>query len=118
VVVLLVLSAATSLRGAGRALGVRPECAGLVPWSPAWSSTRLWVVRLGYDKLTRAKEQGNDWGWIVAQVVQAGQEKCLVIVGIRLRAGPAVGEYRPPAEGAPIAVYPVTQSTGELVYQQ
>ncbi len=117
-VVSWVLLAATSLRGAGRALGVRQECAGLVPWRPAWSSTRLWVLRLGYYKLTRVKEEGRDWVWSVDHVVQAGQEKCLLIVGIRLRAVPAVGEYLTHADVEPIAVYPVTQSNGEIVYQQ
>jgi hypothetical protein len=118
VVVSLVLSAATSLRGAGRALGVIQECAGLVPWSPSWASTRLWLLRLGYYKLTRVKEEGSDWVWIVDHVVQAGQEKCLLIVGIRLSAVPAVGEYLTHADVEPIAVYPVTQSNGEIVYQQ
>jgi hypothetical protein len=118
VVVSLVLSAATSLRGAGRALGVIQECAGLVPWSPSWSSTRLWLLRLGYYKLTRVKEEGSDWVWIVDHVVQAGQEKCLLIVGIRLSAVPAVGEYLTHVDVEPIAVYPVTQSNGEIVYQQ
>jgi len=68
--------------------------------------------------LTRAKEEGEDWVWIVDQVVQTGQEKCLVIVGLRLSALPAVGEYLTHAEVEPIAVYPVTQSNGEIVYQQ
>jgi len=118
VVVSLVLSAATSLRGAGRALAVMQECAGLVPWRPSWSSTRLWLLRLGYYKLTRAKEEGSDWVWIVDHVGQTGQEKCLLIVGIRLSAIPAVGEYLTHAEVEPIAIYPVTQSNGEIVYQQ
>ena len=117
-VVSLVLSAATSLRGAGRALTVMQECYGLVPWSPSWSSTRLWLLRLGYYKLTRAKEQGSDWVWIVDHVVQTGPEKCLLIVGIRLRALPVVGEYLTHADVEPIAIYPVTQSNGEIVYQQ
>jgi hypothetical protein len=118
VVVSLVLAAAASLRGAGRALAVMQACAGLVPWSPSWSSTRLWLLRLGYYKLTRAKEEGSDWVWIVDHVVQTGQEQCLLIVGIRLSAVPAVGEYLTHADVEPIAVYPVTQSNGELVYQQ
>lgn len=117
-VVSLVLSAATSLHGAGRAIAVRQACAGLGPWSPSWSSTRLWLLRLGYDKLTRAKEAGDDWVWIVDHVVQTGQEKCLLIVGIRLSAAPAVGEYLTHADVEPIAIYPVTQSNGEIVYQQ
>ena len=118
VVVSLVLSTATSLRGAGRALGVMQDCAGLVPWRPSWSSTRLWLLRLGYYKLTRAKEQGSDWVWLVDHVVQTGAEKCLLIVGSRLSALPAMGKYLTPADVEPIAVYPVTQSNGEIVYQQ
>lgn len=118
VVVSLVLSAATSLRGAGRAVAVMQECSGVVPWRPSWSSTRLWLLRLGYYKLTRAKEQGSDWVWIVDHVVQTGQEKCLLIVGIRLSAVPVVGEYLTHADVEPLALYPVTQSNGELVYQQ
>lgn len=117
-VVALVLSAATSLHGAGRAIAVRQACASLVPWSPSWSSTRLWLLRLGYYKLTRAKAAGEDWVWIVDEVVQTGREKCLVIVGIRLSAVPAVGEYLTHAEVEPSAIYPVTQSNGEIVYPQ
>jgi hypothetical protein len=117
-VVSLVLSAATSLRGAGRAVAVMQACGGLVPWQPSWSSTRVWLLRLGYYKLTRTKEEGRDWVWIVDHVVQTGQEKCLLIVGIRLSAVPAVGEYLTHADVEPIAVYPVTQSNGEIVYQQ
>jgi hypothetical protein len=68
--------------------------------------------------LTRAKEEGSDWVWIVDHVGQTGQEKCLLIVGIRLRAVPAVGEYLTHVNVEPIALYPVTQSNGEIVYQQ
>ena len=56
--------------------------AGLVPWSPSWSSRRLWLLRVGYYKLTRSKEEGEDWVWIGDPGVQRGQEKCLLSVGI------------------------------------
>jgi len=118
VVISLVVSAALSLRGAGRAVAVMQACTGGRPWSPSWSSTRLWLLRLGYYKLTRAKEAGEDWVWIVDHVGQAGPEKCLLIVGIRLRAVPARGEALRHADVEPIALYPVTQSNGEIVYQQ
>ena len=117
-VVSLVLSAATSLRGAGRAGGVRQEGAGLGRGSPSWSSPRVGVLRLGYDQLTRATEHGRAWVGLVDPVVQTGQEKGWLIVGIRLRAVPAAGEYLTPAEVEPSAVCPVTQSNGELVYPQ
>jgi len=54
--------------------------------TPAWSSGRLWVWRLGYDKLSRPKAQADDGVWIVDHTVQIGQEKCFVMVGVRLRA--------------------------------
>ena len=56
--------------------------------------------------------------WIVDHVVQMGQEKCLLIVGIRLSAVPAEGGYLTHADVEPIAICPVTQSNGEIVYQQ
>jgi hypothetical protein len=92
VVVSLVVSAATSLRGAGRALAGMQACAGLVSGPPSWSSPRVWFLRLGYYKLTRTQEEGRDWVWIVDHVVQTGQEKCVLLGGIRLSTLPAVGE--------------------------
>ena len=118
VVISLVVSAATSLRGAGRVFGVLQEWAGVLPASPSWSSTRLWLLRVGYYKLTRAKEQAGDWVWIVDHGVQMGQEKCLLIVGLRLSALPVAGDYLTHADVEPIALCPVTESNGEIVYQQ
>jgi hypothetical protein len=117
-VVSLVVCAATSLQGAGRVLGVLQECLGVEVEKPSGSSTRLWLLRVGYYKLTRAKEQAADWVWIVDHVGQLGQEKCLVIVGIRLSALPAEGEYLTHADVEPIALCPVAESNGEVVYQQ
>jgi hypothetical protein len=54
--------------------------------TPAWSSGRLWWLRLGYYKLSRPKAQADDWVWMVDHTVHIGQEKCFVIVGVRLRA--------------------------------
>ena len=36
--------------------------------------------------------QVHDWAWLVDHSVQIGQEKCLVILGIRLRDLPERGE--------------------------
>lgn len=117
-VVSLVIAAATSLQGAGRAVAVFQECLGVEVESPSGASTRLWLLRVGYYKLTRVKAPGADWVWIVDHVGQLGAEKCLVIVGIRLSALPAEGDYLTHADVEPIAICPVTQSNGEIVYQQ
>jgi hypothetical protein len=114
----LVVSAATSLQGAGRVLAVVQECTGMAVGRSSGASARLWLLRVGYYKLTRAKEQAEDWVWIVDHVGQLGAEKCLVIVGLRLSAWPVEGDYLTHADVEPIAICPVTQSNGEVVYQQ
>ena len=40
----------------------------------------------------RAKAQADDWVWIIDHTVQLGQEKCLLILGVRLRDLPWAGE--------------------------
>lgn len=114
----LVLSDAASLRGAGRAIETVFTCLQLALATPAWSTGRFWILRLGYYKLTRAKVQADDWVWIVDHTVQVGNEKCLVILGLRLSALPAVGHCLSHQDVEPIALIPVEQSNGAVVYQQ
>ena len=116
--VTLVLDAATSLRGASRVMVLIMAVFHLPLATPSWFTGRLWLLRLGYYKLTRPKEQADDWVWIVDHTVQLGPEKCLVILGIRLRALPVRGICLRHEDVEPIAVCPVTQSNGEVVYQQ
>ncbi len=86
--------------------------------APSWFTGRLWLLRLGYDKLTRAKEQADDGVWIVDHTVQLGKEKCLVIFGVRLSAFPAQGRCLNHEDVEPLTLLPVTQSNGDIVYQQ
>jgi hypothetical protein len=86
--------------------------------SPSWYAGRLWILRLGYYKLTRPKERGDDWVWIVDHTVQIGAEKCLVILGVRLRALPTMGECLSHQDVEPIALWPVKKSNGDVVHQQ
>jgi hypothetical protein len=114
----LVLSDAASLRCAGRAIESVFTCLQMSLATPAWSTGRLWILRLGYYKLTRAKEQAADWVWIVDHTVQVGDEKCLVILGLRLRALPAIGHCLSHQDVEPIALIPVKQSNGAVVLKQ
>jgi len=59
---------------------------------PHWTTGRLWLIRLGHALLTMALTKADDWAWLVDHSVQIGQEKCLVILGIRLRDLPERGE--------------------------
>jgi len=83
-----------------------------------YSSARLWLLRLGYYKLTREKEVGEDWVWIIDHTVQTGPEKCLLILGVRMSRLPAVGESLSQEDVEAIALEPVRHSNGEIVYEQ
>jgi len=89
---------------------------GLHAGSPSWSCGRLWLLRLGYFKLTRPKERARDWAWIIDHTVQLGAEKCFVILGVRLSAlhGRCLGHE----DVEPIALVPVRESNGEIVFKQ
>lgn len=114
----MVLSAAASLRGAGRAIKIMVVALHLPLACPSWFAGRLWLLRLGYYKLTRPKAQADDWVWIVDHTVQLGQEKCLVILGIRLCDLPPVGQCLGHETVEPIELVPVKHSNGTVVYQQ
>jgi hypothetical protein len=81
-----------SLRGATRVLDVIAEAFGLPMDIPDWTTGRLWLMRLGHATLTMPLEHADDWVWLVDHSVQIGQEKCLVVLGIRLRDLPKPGE--------------------------
>jgi len=114
----LVVSAAASLRCASRVLEICGGVLELPAAAPSWYAGRLWLLRVGYYKLTRPKEQATDWVWIVDQTVQMGAEKCCLILGIRLSGLPPPGTPLRHKDVEPIALYPVKQSNGEVVYQQ
>jgi hypothetical protein len=86
--------------------------------SPSWYSGRLWLLRVGYYKLTRQKEIANDWIWIVDHTVQIGADKCFVILGIRLSSLPPRGNCVSHEDVESICLDPVKKSNGKIVWQQ
>lgn len=75
-------------------------------------------MRIGYYKLFREKEISDDWIWIIDHTIQIGNEKCLVILGIRQSALPAAELYLNHEDIEPIALLPVSKSNGQIVYEQ
>lgn len=114
----LVLTAASSLHGASQIFVFILPLLGLPAPGPSWPCGRLWLLRLGYYKLTRPKVVADDWIWIVDHTIQVGPEKCLVIVGVRQCDLPPPGRSLRHADLEPLAVVPVTRSTGTVVYHQ
>lgn len=88
----LVLEAGVSLRGASRVMQTIGDCLGLELATPHWTSGRMWLLRLGHAMATAALVQADDWAWLVDHSVQIGQDKCLVILGIRLSHLPCLGQ--------------------------
>jgi hypothetical protein len=86
--------------------------------SPSWYSGRLWLLRLGYYKLTRQKEIAKDWIWIVDHTVQIGTDKCFVILGIRQSSLPLRGNCVSHKDVEIICLDPVKKSNGQIVWQQ
>jgi hypothetical protein len=104
-----------SLRGVPRVLTVIAEAFGLCIDIPDWTTGRLWLMRLGHAMLTMPLEQADDWAWLADHSVQIGQEKCLVILGIRLRDLPKAGECLKHHDMELIALVPRTSWTREEV---
>jgi hypothetical protein len=110
-------------RGTCRALNGMQEIP--VNWGfdfavPHFTTVRLWLLRLGYYKLHRPKEQASDWVWITDHSNQIGQEKCFVILGVRRSQLPPPGPEFPLrlSQMEPIELEPVTTSDKQVVYRQ
>lgn len=86
--------------------------------APHWTTIRLWMLRFGLYMLTCPKEKASDWVWICDHTVQAGTDKCMVILGIRLAFLPQVGTCLCLADLQLILLEPVKKSNKEVVYQQ
>lgn len=82
----LILQAAISFRAAPKAIYTVFCHFDAVKNQPIPSNKTIgrWLTRVGLYKLNSPKEPGNDWALIVDNSIQAGDKKCLLILGTRL----------------------------------
>lgn len=113
----LVIFGSNGLRASNRSMEISAKIFGVNLSIPSWYAGRLWLMRLGYFKLSRPKTIADDWVWIVDHSVQIGSEKCLLILGIRLTDLP-IGRALQYEDVEPIELIPVTKSNGDIVYEQ
>jgi len=85
---------------------------------PHHTTCRAWLLRIGLFQLQRPKDMGVDSIWIVDHTVQIGQEKCLAILGLRLRDVPAAGTALSLADLQLLTLLPVTHSDKQVVFEQ
>ena len=114
----LVLEASASMRGASRSLDIVGSFLELGIEMPSWSAGRLWLLRIGLYKLERAKTIADDWIWIIDHTVQLGNEKCMVILGVRESSFPDCELHLKHEDVEPLALFPVEKSNGEVVFRQ
>ncbi len=113
-----VLFACVGMRAASRILETVFSFLEIDVPVPSWHAGRLWLLRIGLYKLEREKQISDDWIWIIDHTVQLGKEKCLVILGIRQTSLPKGELYLTREDVEPIALIPVEQSNGEIVFDQ
>lgn len=106
------------MRCASRILHLLEQQLNLSLGLPHWSTGRLWLLRLGYYKLTRVKQWADDWVWLIDHSQQIGKEKVLVVLGLRLSQLPPQGECLCYEDLELIDLIPVRQSNKRIVDEQ
>ena len=80
------------LRAAEHVLQLVFEWLGVKQSIPAWTTIRTWLLRMGVAVLQEPSERAEDWVWMADHSNQIGQEKALVVLGIRASQMPPPGE--------------------------
>jgi hypothetical protein len=87
----LVLVARLPMRAATRVMVMISQMLGRDDKVPHWTTGRRWLQRQGLAQLTMPLVEATNWIWLIDHSVQIGQEKCLVILGIRQSELPEAG---------------------------
>jgi hypothetical protein len=112
---LRLVEAGTSLRGSSRVLALLAEIFAAPFVAPHWTTGRLWLQRFGLAQLAAPKDVATDWAWMIDHSVQIGQEKVLVILGIRLADLPPPGRCLTHDRMELIALEPMDTATRQDV---
>jgi hypothetical protein len=114
----LVLNGATSLRAASRLFLLIAEVGDVSLGEPHWSTGRWWLLRVGLAMFLEAKEQADDWIFFIDHSAQVGQEKCLLILGVRAANLPPVGTCLQYQDLQPIRLRVLKNPGRQAVYEE
>src|SRR5262249_16276685 len=80
------LTGKAALRAVPRLLQVDSDChrPGQADDIPAWTTSRLWLMRLGLGQLRWPVVPADDWVWVVGHSVHLGRDRCLGGLGVRV----------------------------------
>ena len=87
---------------------------------PSWKTIQNWILRIGLFKILKRKEKANDWIFIVDFKVQAGRQKCLIVLGVRMQELIERSKERGSLcvlheDMHPLGVYAMEKSSGERI---
>jgi hypothetical protein len=85
---------------------------------PTNNTIQSWVLRLGLFQLTVVKQHANDWVIILDHTCQLGNQKCLVILGIRLSHWSTLGRPLTFQDMTVLMIRVIERSSGLLVESQ
>lgn len=85
------LARTVGLRRSTRCLEIVFDWLGVTQKIPDWTSVRIWLMRVGVAALEEPVEPADDWVWMADHSNQIGQEKTLVVLGIRASQMPPPG---------------------------
>jgi hypothetical protein len=114
----LVLAANVSLQAVSRIMLILQPLFEDAIETPHWTTGRLWLLRLGYYMLCRPKVSATDRVWLTDHSIQAGRERCLLILSIRLSELPPVGQCLRLEHMEVMALIPVEKSDKQVVFRQ
>ena len=85
---------------------------------PTNNSIQSWVLRLGLFQLIVAKQNADDWVVILDHTCQLGNQKCLVVIGIRLSHWKTLGRPLTFRDMTILMIRVINSSTGLVVESQ
>lgn len=86
------LARSVGLRGAARVIATFFDWLVVDQKVPHWTTIRTWLMRLGIASVNDSIEPANDWIWLADHSNQIGQEKVLVVLGVRASCLPEPGK--------------------------
>jgi len=85
---------------------------------PAANTVQSWVLRIGVHELSRPKQKADDWVVLADHTCQLGNQKCLLLLGIRLSHWRTLNRALEFQDVTMLTTEVVPGSTGEIVQQQ
>lgn len=114
----LYVTCAVSFHACSRIIACLQDHLPEFPRVPTNNSIQSWVLRLGLFQLTVAKQKANDWVVILDHTCQLGNQKCLVVLGIRLSHWVTLGRPLTFQDMTVLMIRVIERSTGLLVEAQ